>query len=227
MDAAGWVQLALIVAGFVLITKPLGVYLVKILDPDVGGEPWLARALGPVERASYRVLGVDPRKEQTWKGYAVSMVLFTAVTMFVTYVLLRIQHLLPLNPQKLGPIRPDLAFNTAASFTTNTNWQSYGGETTMSYLSQMLALVLHNFTSPAIGIGIAAVLVRGIARSSGSTVGNFWRDVIRQTLYLFLPAAIIYAVFLMFQGIPQNFLPYTAAKTVEGATQTIAQGPIA
>jgi K+-transporting ATPase ATPase A chain len=227
MDAAGWVQLALIVAGFVLITKPLGVYLVKILDPDVGGEPWLARALGPVERASYRVLGVDPKKEQTWKGYTVSMVLFTSVTMFVTYVLLRIQHLLPLNPQKLGPIRPDLAFNTAASFTTNTNWQSYGGESTMSYLSQMLALVLHNFTSPAIGIGIAAVLVRGLARTSGTTVGNFWRDVIRQTLYLFLPAAIIYAVFLMFQGIPQNFLPYTAAKTVEGATQTIAQGPIA
>ncbi|HSY40559.1 MAG TPA: potassium-transporting ATPase subunit KdpA, partial [Polyangia bacterium] len=227
MDAAGWVQLALIIAGFVLITKPLGVYLVQVLDPDVGGEPWLARALGPVERVSYRVLGVDPKKEQTWRQYTVSMILFTGVTALVTYVLLRIQHLLPLNPQKLGSIRPDLAFNTAASFTTNTNWQSYGGESTMSYLSQMLALVLHNFTSPVIGIGIAAVLVRGIARSSGSTLGNFWRDVIRQTLYLFLPAAIIYAVFLMFQGIPQNFLPYPAAKTVEGATQTIAQGPIA
>ncbi len=143
------------------------------------------------------------------------MVLFTAVTMFVTYLVLRIQHVLPLNPQKLGPVRADLAFNTAASFTTNTNWQSYGGESTMSYLSQMFALVLHNFTSPAVGIGIAAVLVRGIARSSGSTVGNFWRDVVRQTLYLFLPAALIYAVFLMFQGIPQNFLPFLASRHLE------------
>ena len=147
------------------------------------------------------------------------MLLFTAVTMFVTYVLLRIQHLLPLNPQKLGPVRPDLAFNTAVSFATNTNWQSYGGESTMSYLSQMVALVSHNFISPAIGIGIAAALVRGIARSSGSTVGNFWRDVVRQTLYLFLPASLIYAVFLMSQGIPQNFLPYTAAKASKGATR--------
>jgi potassium-transporting ATPase potassium-binding subunit len=124
-------------------------------------------------------------------------------------------------------VRPDLAFNTAASFSTNTNWQSYGGESTMSYLSQMVALVLHNFTSPAIGIATAAVLVRGIARSSAETVGNFWRDVIRQTIYLFLPASLIYAVFMLFQGIPQNFLPYTAARTVEGITQTIAQGPIA
>ena len=227
MDFAGWIQLALIVAGFLLITKPLGVYLVKVLDPDVGGQPWLARVLGPVERLCYRVLGVDPKREQTWKGFAVSMVIFTGVTTIFTYVLLRIQHVLPLNPQHMPAVRPDLAFNTAASFSTNTNWQSYGGESTMSYLSQMVALVFHNFASPAIGIATAAVLVRGIARSSGTTVGNFWRDLIRQTLYLFIPAALIYSVFMMFQGIPQNFLPYTAAKTVEGATQTIAQGPMA
>jgi K+-transporting ATPase ATPase A chain len=227
MDAAGWLQLGLIIAGFVLITKPLGVYLVKVLDPDVGGEPWLARALGPVERLSYRALGVDASKEQTWKRYTVSLVIFTGVTMIFTYVILRLQNHLPLNPQSLGPVRPDLAFNTAASFTTNTNWQSYGGESTMSYLSQMVALVFHNFASPAVGIATAAVLVRGIARSAGTTVGNFWRDLIRQTLYLFLPASLIYAVFMLFQGIPQNFLPYTAVKTLEGATQTIAQGPIA
>ena len=227
MDAAGWVQLALIIAGFVVITKPLGIYLVKVLDPDVGGKLWLERWLGPVERLCYRAMGVDVRKEQTWKRYTVSMVMFTGVTMVFTYVILRIQHVLPLNPQKMGPVRPDLAFNTAASFSTNTNWQSYGGESTMSYLSQMVALVLHNFTSPAIGIATAAVLVRGIARSSAETVGNFWRDVIRQTIYLFLPASLIYAVFMLFQGIPQNFLPYTAARTVEGITQTIAQGPIA
>ncbi len=227
MNTAGWIQLALIVAGFIVITKPLGVYLVKVLDPEVGGQPWLAKVLGPVERLCYRALGVDPKREQTWKGFAVSMVIFTGVTTIFTYVLLRIQHILPLNPQHMATVRPDLAFNTAVSFSTNTNWQSYGGESTMSYLSQMVALVFHNFASPAIGIATAAVLVRGIARSSGSTVGNFWRDLIRQTLYLFIPAALIYSVFMMFQGIPQNFLPYTAAKTVEGATQTIAQGPIA
>ena len=227
MSANGWLQLGLILTGFILITKPLGIYLLKVLDPEVKGKPYLERFLGPVERLIYRLLRVDPKKEQDWKSYTISMLMLSGVSMVVTYVLLRVQHHLPLNPQSMAPVRPDLAFNTAASFATNTNWQSYGGESTMSYFSQMVALVSHNFISPAVGIATAAALVRGIARSSGSTVGNFWRDVIRQTLYLFLPAALLYSVFLMWQGIPQNFHPYTVAKTIDGATQTIAQGPIA
>ncbi len=205
MSALGWLELVIVLGAVVLVTKPLGIYLLKVLDPEIGGAPFLDRVLGPVERLIYRVIGVDPSREQTWKRYAVSMIAFTGVVTFFTYALLRLQHVLPLNPQHLDAVRPDLAFNTAVSFVTNSNWQSYGGETTMSYFSQMVALVANNFVSPAIGIATAAVLVRGIARVSGSTVGNFWRDVVRQTLYLFLPASVLYAVFLIAQGIPQNF----------------------
>ncbi len=234
MNANGWLQLALILGCIVAITKPLGLYLLRVLDPEREGSTFLDRFLGPIERFIYRLIGVDPTKEQNWKRYTFSLVLFTAIPCIVTYVLLRIQGHLPLNPQALAAVRPDLAFNTAVSFSTNTNWQSYGGESTMSYFSQMVSLVSHNFISPAVGIATAAALVRGIARSSGTTVGNFWRDIVRQTLYLFLPASLIYAVFLMAQGIPMNFLPYTAAKVVDqvGATgaaavQNITQGPIA
>jgi K+-transporting ATPase ATPase A chain len=233
MTANGWLQLVLILGGLVAITKPLGIYLVRVLDPEHEGPTFLDRVLGPIERLMYRAIGVDPTREQHWKRYTLSMVLFTAIPCFATYVLLRAQALLPLNPQGLTAVRPDLAFNTAVSFSTNTNWQSYGGETTMSYFSQMVALVSHNFISPAVGIATAAALVRGIARSSGTTVGNFWRDIVRQTLYLFLPASLLYAVFLMWQGIPMNFLPNTAAKVVDQAgaatpvVQNIAQGPIA
>jgi K+-transporting ATPase ATPase A chain len=233
MSANGWLQLALILAGLLAITKPLGIYLVRVLDPEVEGPTFLDRVLGPVERFIYRLVGVDPAREQGWRRYTFSMIMFTAVPTLVTYVLLRAQAALPLNPQGLTAVRPDLAFNTAVSFSTNTNWQSYGGESTMSYFSQMVALVSHNFISAAVGIATAAALVRGIARSSGSTVGNFWRDIIRQTLYLFLPASLLYAVFLMSQGIPMNFLPYTAAKVVDQAgaatpvVQNIVQGPIA
>jgi K+-transporting ATPase ATPase A chain len=233
MTANGWLQLLLVLGGMLAITKPLGIYLVRVLDPDHEGPTFLDRFLGPIERFIYRVIGVDPSREQHWKRYTFSMVLFTAVPCLVTYLLLRAQAVLPLNPQGMAAVRPDLAFNTAVSFSTNTNWQSYSGETTMSYLSQMVALVSHNFISPAVGIATAAALVRGIARSSGSTVGNFWRDIVRQTLYLFLPASLIYAVFLMWQGVPMNFLPNTAAKVVDQAgaatpiVQNIAQGPIA
>ena len=227
MGAIGWLQLVLVLGAVVLVTKPLGVYLVQVLDPEVSGPPFLERVLGPVERAIYRAIGVDPSREQTWKRYAMSMIAFTGVVTFFTYALLRLQHVLPLNPQKLDAVRPDLAFNTAVSFVTNSNWQSYGGETTMSYFSQMVALVANNFVSPAIGIATAAALVRGVARPSGTTIGNFWRDVVRQTLYLFLPASVLYAVFLIAQGIPQNFSPYTAAHAVDGAAQNIVQGPIA
>ena len=227
MNAFGWVQLVLVLGGIVLVTKPLGMYLVRVLDPDIGGPTFLERFLGPVERAIYRVLGVDPSREQTWQRYTLSMIAFTGVVTFFTYALLRFQHRLPLNPQGFDAVRPDLAFNTAVSFVTNSNWQSYGGETTMSYFSQMVALVTNNFVSPAIGIATAAALVRGIARAQGSTIGHFWRDVVRQTLYLFFPASILYALFLIGQGIPQSFTGYTAAHAVEGTTQNIVQGPIA
>jgi len=233
MAANGWLQLVLILAGLVAITKPLGIYLVRVLDPEHEGPTFLDRILGPIERLIYRAIGVDPRREQHWERYTLSMILFTAIPCLATYVLLRAQALLPLNPQGMTAVRPDLAFNTAVSFSTNTNWQSYSGEATMSYFSQMVALVSHNFISPAVGIATAAALVRGIARSSGKTVGNFWRDVVRQTLYLFLPASLVYAVFLMWQGIPMNFLPNTAARLVDQAgaatpmVQNIAQGPIA
>jgi K+-transporting ATPase ATPase A chain len=227
MNALGWLQLGLVLGLVVVVTKPLGVYLVRVLDPEVGGPTFLDRFLGPLERAIYRVLGVDPTREQTWKQYAISMIALTGVVTFFTYALLRLQNVLPLNPQHFDAVRPDLAFNTAVSFVTNSNWQSYSGETTMSQFSQMVALVANNFVSPAIGIATAAALVRGIARSSGSTIGNFWRDLVRQTLYLFLPASILYALFLIAQGIPQNFSAYTAAHGVDGATQSIVQGPIA
>ena len=233
MSASGWLQFALILLGVFAITKPLGIYLVRVLDPEHEGPTFLDGIVGPVERFVYRIIGVDPKREQTWKQFTASMIVFTTVPAIFTYVLLRAQHLLPLNPQGLAEVRPDLAYNTAVSFATNTNWQSYGGESTMSYLSQMVALVVHNFISPVVGIAVAAALVRGIARASSSTVGNFWRDVVRQTLYLFLPASLLYAVFLIAQGIPMNFLPYTAAKVVDQAgsaaavVQNIAQGPIA
>ncbi len=244
MALSGWLQLAAYVAVLVLLTKPVGLYLLRVLEP--GGRTLLDPALRPVERLFYRFLRVDPKKEQDWKGYTVSLLLFSMVGLFVTYAVLRLQHLLPLNPQHLGPVRADLAFNTAASFTTNTNWQNYAGETTLSYFSQMVGLAFHNFASAATGIAVAAALVRGIARSSAKTIGNFWVDIVRINLYLLLPLCIVYSVFLTSQGVIQNFKPYDTAKLVEttapagraaaepGAggtprpdTQTIAQGPVA
>src|SRR5262249_18521133 len=167
------------------------------------------------ERLTYRVMGVDARKEHDWKQYSIAMLMFSLVGCLFTYAILRLQHLLPLNPQALGPLSEDLAFNTAVSFTTNTNWQSYVGETTMSYLSQMVALTFHNFVSAATGIAIAAALVRGIARHSAKTIGNFWVDLVRVTYYLLLPVCVVFAVFLVSQGMIQNFKPYTKATLVE------------
>jgi K+-transporting ATPase ATPase A chain len=237
MNASGWIQLALYVAVLVAITKPLGLFLLQVLDPDRAGNDrgsggtFLGAVLGPVERLIYKVLRVDPKREQTWKGYAVGVLLFSVVTLLVTYGMLRLQDKLPgqarLNPQKFGAVADHLALNTAVSFTTNTNWQSYTGESTMSYLSQMLALVSHNFFSAAVGIAVAAAVVRGIARDRSGTVGNFWRDLVRIHLYVLLPICVLYAVFLVSQGMIQNFRPYTAATTVEGAAQSIAQGPVA
>lgn len=213
MNTNGWLQFALFVAALAAITKPIGLYLGQVLDPR--GRTWLDPLLRPVERLTYRCMGVDPAREQGWKDYTLSMLLFSLVGCLFTYAILRLQHLLPLNPQGFGPLSAHLAFNTAVSFTTNTNWQSYSGESTLSYLSQMVALTYHNFTSAAVGIGLAAVLVRGVARSSAATLGSFWVDLVRTTLYLLLPACLVFAVVLMSQGMIQNFDPYTRAKLVE------------
>jgi len=209
-------QLALFLGLLLLVTRPMGVYLYRVLDPQ--GKTFLDPALKPVERLLYRVMRVDPRSEQDWKRYAVSLLLFSLVGVLFTYALLRLQHLLPLNPQRLGPVSEHLAFNTAMSFATNTNWQSYGGESTMSYLSQTVALAFHNFVSAAAGIAVAAALVRGIARHTARTVGNFLVDLVRATLYLLLPLCLLYAIFLVSQGMIQNFKPYESARLVEPMT---------
>src|SRR5882724_2676391 len=213
MQTSGWLQLILFVVALAAITKPMGLYLMQVLDAN--GRTWFDPVLRPLERLTYRVMGVDSSKEQDRKQYTLAMLLFSLVSCLFTYAILRLQHLLPLNPQGLGPVSPDLAFNTATSFTTNTNWQSYVGESTMSYLSQMVGLVIHNFGSAATGIALAAALVRGIARHSAKTIGNFWVDLVRTTYYLLLPICLVFAVFLVSQGMIQNFKPYTKAKLVE------------
>jgi potassium-transporting ATPase potassium-binding subunit len=250
----GWLQLAAYIALLLLLTKPMGLYLLRVLDSE--GRTFLDPVLKPLELLFYRLFRVDPNHEQDWKQYTISMLIFSLVSLVFTYVILRTQHLLPLNPQHLGPLSPDLAFSTAVSFTTNTNWQSYSGESTMSYFSQMVGLALHNFLSAAVGIAIAAALVRGIARHTARTIGHFWVDVVRVNLYLLLPICLIYAVFLVSQGMIQNFKTYDTVKLVEPytiqvtkkdtagqemkdaqgkavmeghrvETQTIAQGPMA
>jgi K+-transporting ATPase ATPase A chain len=254
MTLYGWIELAIFSVLLFLLTKPVGLYLVKVLDAE--GKTFLDPALKPLERVLYRLFRVNPRQEQDWKAYAWSMLIFSFVSCLFTYAILRLQHFLPLNPQKFTvPIDPHLAFNTAVSFTTNTNWQSYGGESTMTYLSQMVALALHNFLSAAVGIAVAAALVRGIARHSATTIGNFWVDLVRIQLYVLLPICLVFAVFLISQGMIQNFKPYETAhlkdpftiqvpKTKDGQevkdaqgktvmedqkidTQSIVQGPMA
>lgn len=213
MQSSGWLQLAVFVVVLAAITKPMGLYLMRVLDAN--GRTWLDPVLKPLERVTYRVMGVDSRQEHDWKQYTFAMLLFSLVSCLFTYAILRLQHLLPLNPQGFGPMSPDLAFNTAVSFTTNTNWQAYGGESTLSYLSQMVGLALHNFTSAAVGISLAAALVRGIARDSAKMLGNFWVDLVRTTYYLLLPICLVFALFLVSQGMIQNFKPYTKAKLTE------------
>ncbi len=211
-----WLQFALYACALLLITKPLGLYLVSVLDAR--GRTFLDPVARPLERLTYRLCGIDPEKEQSWIGYTVALLAFSLVGMLFTYFILRFQHLLPLNPQKLAGLAPALAFNTAASFTTNTNWQSYSGEPTMSYFSQMVGLTIHNFTSAAAGIAIAAALVRGVARHTAQTIGNFWTDLVRVTYYLLVPICVVFALFLVSQGMIQNFKPYTAAKVLEPYT---------
>ena len=220
MTANGWLQIAVYSVALLLVTKPLGIYILKVYD---GSFAWLR----PVERLLYRVGGVDPDEDQHWTVYAGSMLLFSAVSMLLTYVVLRLQDRLPLNPQHLAAVVDRQAFETAASFTTNTNWQSYAGETTMSYFSQMTQLAFHNFTSAAVGVAVAIAFARGVARRSGGRLGNFWADLVRGTLYLFLPASVLLALLFMQQGVIQNFAHYVTVTTVEGAKQVLAMGPVA
>ena len=220
MTANGWLQIAFFILAILLVTKPLGLYLVAVYE---GRVRWLA----PVERLLYRAAGIDPAAEQHWTAYAAGMLAFSAVSMLLTYAALRVQHLLPLNPQGFGGVVDRQAFETAASFTSNTNWQSYAGESTMSYFSQMTQLAFHNFASAAVGMALAVALVRGIARRSAGTLGNFWADLVRGTLYVLLPLSLVIAIVLAHQGVIQNFDPYLQVTTLEGAKQTIAMGPVA
>jgi K+-transporting ATPase ATPase A chain len=218
------IQVGLFSVLVTIISVPLGLYMARVF---AGERTFLDPVMGPIERLIYRVCGVHPGNEQTWVEYAAAMLMFSFVGMLLLYAMERLQQFLPLNPQHLGAVAPDLAFNTAASFTTNTNWQAYGGESTMSYFTQMAGLAFHNFVSAAAGIAVAIAVIRGFVRRSGKTIGNFWVDLTRATLWILLPISVIGALVLVWQGVPDNFDAYTRAHTLEGATQTIAQGPVA
>src|ERR1700722_8855357 len=231
MTANGWLQFFIFIGLLLALMRPLGLYMARVLE---GERTFLSPLLRPVERLIYRVCGIRSDEEMTWRGYTVALLLFSFVSMILTYVIERVQHYLPWNPQAIAGVAPDLAWNTAASFTTNTNWQSYTPETTMSYLTQMMGLATHNFFSAAVGIVAAIALIRGIKRTTTGTIGNFWVDTTRTLLYILLPACLIYALVLVWQGVPQNLHPYTAATTLESPihgqpnlTQTIALGPVA
>ncbi|HVP52020.1 MAG TPA: potassium-transporting ATPase subunit KdpA [Terriglobales bacterium] len=249
MTSNGWLQILVFLALILAITKPLGVFMTRVFNRE---RTFLDPVLRPIERLLYRVTGVDEDREMGWKEYAVSVLLFSGVSMLLLYLLQRVQGVLPFNPQKLPKVASDLAFNTAASFTTNTNWQAYTPETTMSYLTQMAGLAYHNFVSAAAGIAMAIALIRGIARREKETIGNFWVDLVRCCLWVLLPFCIVGALVLVWQGVPQNLKPYDTVKLIEPqqvpkvdangkpvlgpdgkqvmdtvTEQTIAQGPVA
>ncbi|HEV2722798.1 MAG TPA: potassium-transporting ATPase subunit KdpA, partial [Thermoanaerobaculia bacterium] len=200
------------------VTKPVGLYMARVFERK--------KTYG-IERAIYRLGGVDETREHDWMQYTIAMLVFSGVGLLLTYAIERLQHVLPLNPDKLAAVPPDLAWNTATSFTTNTNWQAYSGESTMSHLTQMVGLTFHNFVSAAVGIVLAIALIRGIARAGAKTIGNFWVDLTRCTLWILLPICVAAATLLMSQGVIQNFHKSVAATTIEGKTQTIPQGPVA
>jgi K+-transporting ATPase ATPase A chain len=251
MSLNGWFQISLFIVMVLLLAKPMGLYLARVFEYGNRGYgdkarrgTWLDPVLGPCERLLYRLTGVDPDDEMTWRQYAVAMLVFSAVTLVLTYAIERTQQWLPLNPQHLAAVAPDLAFNTAISFTTNTNWQAYTPETTMSYLTQMLGLATHNFWSAAVGLALAIAFIRGIAGREKKTLGNFWVDLTRGTLWVLLPISFVFAIALVSQGVIQNLKPYDTAKLTEPqtvtttgtdgksttavvTTQTIAQGPVA
>lgn len=241
MTPNGWLQIILFFGIILVVTKPLGIYMARVFERE---RTFADRLFGPIERLLYRVTGIDESHEMRWIEYGIAMLLFSAVTMLLTYGIERLQAILPWNPQKLAAVAPDLAFNTAASFTTNTNWQSYVPESTMSYLTQMLGLATHNFWSAAVGIALAIAIIRGIARKESNTIGNFWVDLTRATLRILLPICIVYGLALVSQGVVQNFRPYDTVKVVQPqkvtttgsngsqttrtiTEQTIAQGPVA
>jgi len=224
MTISGWVQIALFSVIVILITRPLGGYMTRVFN---GERTFLSPVLRPVERAVYWCCGVDEKEEQHWLTYAVAMLLFSVAGFVTLYALQRFQDILPFNPQGQSAVAPDLAFNTSVSFVTNTNWQAYSGETTMSYLTQMAGLTVHNFVSAATGIAMALALIRGFVRREAKTIGNFWVDLTRCTLYILLPISIVVGLVLVWQGVPQNLGAYVDATTLEGAKQTIAQGPVA
>jgi K+-transporting ATPase ATPase A chain len=224
MTANGWLQIVLFCTLVLVCVKPLGAYMAQLF---AGERTFLHPVLGPVERSFYRLAGVDPAREQHWTTYTVAMLLFNAIGFLSLYALMRLQHALPLNPQGFDAVSEHLSFNTAVSFVTNTNWQSYGGESTMSHLVQMLGLTVQNYLSAATGIALAIALIRAFARAEFKTVGNFWADMTRATLYLLLPLCIVIALALVAAGMPQTLTASVDATTLEGARQTIAQGPVA
>ncbi len=224
MTLNGWIQIALYFAVLTALVAPLGRFMARVFE---GEWTFLTPVFRPVERGLFRLAGIDETREQTWITYTVAMLLFNAAGFALVYAILRLQAWLPLNPAGMSAVAPDLSFNTAVSFSSNTNWQNYGGESTMSYLSQMMALTTQNFVSAATGIALAVALIRGFARASGKTVGNFWVDLTRCTLYVLLPLSLIAALFLVWQGVPQNLGAYVDATTLEGAKQTLSQGPAA
>jgi K+-transporting ATPase ATPase A chain len=237
MSLNGWLQIALFITLILLLAKPMGLYIMRVFERR---RTWLDPVLAPCEHILYRCTGVDPAEEMRWTQYAVAMLVFSAATMFLTYIIERVQQFLPLNPQHLPGLAPDLAVSTAISFTTNTNWQAYTPETTMSYLTQMLGLATHNFWSAAVGLALAIAFIRGIAGREKKTLGNFWVDLTRGTLWILLPISFLFALVLVSQGVIQNFKSYDTVKLVEsqhvtgadGKTtlvtiQTVAQGPVA
>jgi len=212
MTLNGWFQIFLFFVSILLVTKPVGVFMARVFSRE---RTWFDPVLRPIEKLIYKLTGVNEDHEMRWTEYSIAMLLFSAASMLVLYLLQRVQHALPFNPQGMANVAPDLAFNTAASFTTNTNWQFYSGENTMSYLTQMAGLAFHNFVSAAVGIALAVVFIRAIARREKDTLGNFWVDLTRANLWVLLPACIVYAMFLVSQGVIQNFKPYDTVKLVE------------
>ncbi|MFT4183108.1 MAG: potassium-transporting ATPase subunit KdpA [Rhizobium sp.] len=224
MTFNGWLQILIYVGILLVLVKPLGGYMTRVFT---GERTLLSYVLGPLERGLYRIAGTDEREEQHWTTYSISMLLFSLAGFFVLYLLQRFQASLPYNPAGMASMGPELSFNTATSFVTNTNWQNYGGESTMSYLVQMAGLTVQNFVSAATGIAIAIALIRAFARASGKAIGNFWVDLTRATLYILLPACIVLTLVFVYLGVPQTLGPYVNATTLEGVQQTIAVGPVA
>jgi K+-transporting ATPase ATPase A chain len=224
MTINGWIQIAIFAVVVILLTRPVGGFMFRLFE---GERTFLSPVLRPVEAGFYAAAGVDPKKEQSWITYAVGMLIFKLMCFFAVYALMRLQFYLPWNPQGQTATSPDLTLNTAISFVTNTNWQNYGGESTLSYFVQMVGLTVQNFTSAAAGIAVAVAVVRGFSRRSAKTIGNFWVDLTRATLYLLLPVCIVIALFYISQGMPQTLGGYVDATTLEGAKQTIALGPVA